>query len=145
MDAINIFVKCNACQQENTLTIVKGHAKSNTCSKCGNTLLEYVSVNGYIYILSNPKYQNLLKIGFTRRSVEERVIELNAETGVPHPFTIEAYFMSEAPEAHEKEIHNRLFSYRLESKEFFTATVPEALKIIEAVCGRPSCFLSPAL
>ncbi len=145
MDAVEILVKCRKCQQENVLTIAKGNVQSHACIKCGDKLLEYVPVNGYLYILSNPKYQNLLKIGFTKRSVEERVKELNAPTGVPHPFTIEAYFLSETPEVHEKEIHNRLSSYRIESKEFFEVSILEALTSIEIICGRPPSYLSPTL
>jgi hypothetical protein len=44
---------------------------------------------GYIYILSNPAMQGLLKIGVTSRDVRERVTQLSAATGVPKPFEIE--------------------------------------------------------
>jgi hypothetical protein len=103
---------------------------------------EYVTDNAYIYILSNQSMPNLLKIGFTKRSVEERVDELNAATGVPVPFTIEAYFQSEYPETHEERIHNALHKYRIEYKEFFNIELDIALTVIEVALGRPPCYLN---
>ncbi|MBA3017886.1 MAG: hypothetical protein FP811_07035, partial [Desulfobacteraceae bacterium] len=45
--------------------------------------------NGWIYILTNPSLQeNLIKIGKTSRTPEERAKELSAPTGVPAEFEI---------------------------------------------------------
>lgn len=54
-------------------------------------------VKGFIYILSNPEMQGLVKIGQTRRKVEKRVKELSSGTGVPAPYEIEAIFDSKNP------------------------------------------------
>ena len=43
---------------------------------------------GYIYIMINPSYPNLVKIGKTSRSPEERAAELSQTSGVPTPFYV---------------------------------------------------------
>jgi ATP-dependent DNA helicase RecG len=82
----------------------------------------------------------LLKIGFTRRSVEERLPELSAHTGVPGPFTIEVYFVSESPEAHEAEVFRRLSSHRIADKEFFRVELSQAVTTVETVVGRAAYY-----
>src|SRR2546426_6574269 len=105
MERIDVIVRCQNCGVENLLKISKGKAQTPTCKACRSTLVHYVPVNGYIYLLSNRMMSaNLLKIGFTMRSVEERIAELNAETGVPAPFHLEAYFLSTEPELDEQRI-----------------------------------------
>ena len=44
---------------------------------------------GFLYCLSNPSMPNLFKIGYTSRTVECRLVELNRATGVPTPFHCE--------------------------------------------------------
>ena len=63
---------------------------------------------GFVYILSNASMPGLLKIGYTTRTVQQRVQELNRPTAVPTPFEIEAYFRSDGPEAHERRVHQAL-------------------------------------
>ena len=43
---------------------------------------------GWVYILTNPAMPNMVKIGFTTRSLEARADELTAATGVPLPFVV---------------------------------------------------------
>ena len=69
--------------------------------QCGGEMFQTRGVAGYLYILSNPSMPGLLKIGLTTRPVLDRVEELNAATGVPTAFKIEAYFESSNPQAHE--------------------------------------------
>ena len=46
---------------------------------------------GFIYIMSNPAFPNLLKIGKTSKDpTSNRINELNT-TGVPYPFRCEYY------------------------------------------------------
>jgi hypothetical protein len=91
---------------------------------------------GYLYILSNPSMPGLLKIGLTTRQVPDRVAELNAATGVPASFAIEAYFESTNPPAHEKSVHDRLRHSRVRGKEFFRVSVEEAIQVVRAVTGQ---------
>lgn len=82
---------------------------------------------GYIYILSNQAMPSLLKIGFTLRSVLERVNELNSATGVPKPFEIEYYCLTAEVEDVEKEIHSVFATNRIDGKEFFKIELHTAI------------------
>jgi hypothetical protein len=99
--------------------------------------MSYVLVSGYVYILSNPSMKGLLKIGLSTRPVQDRVAELNSATGVPMPFKIETYFVSNDPEAREQRIHAMLADYRVKGKEFFEVALSESLRVVESICNRP--------
>lgn len=86
--------------------------------------------SGYIYILSNPSFKNaLLKVGKTSRTPQDRLSELNKQTGVPLKYELE--FVEFVPDCHlaEKLLHEKLDKYR-SNKEFFQ--VPVDIAISEA-------------
>jgi len=99
--------------------------------------MSYTPVSGYIYVLSNPSMKDLLKIGLSMRSVQERIAELSSATGVPTPFELEAYFVSSDPEAHEQQIHAALAEHRVKGKEFFDVPLSKVLRVVESICKRP--------
>ena len=75
---------------------------------------------GFVYVLTNESMPGLVKIGYTERTVEERIKELSQPTGVPTPF--ECFFAVEVenPQAVEKKIHDGLHDARKNlSREFF--------------------------
>ena len=131
---MDILITCKRCGTENTVIVAKGDRASPRCLKCGDVLVSYVSVSGYIYILSNPRMKGLLKIGLSTRAVKERIAELSSATGVPAPFEVEAYFVSSDPEGHEQQIHASLAEYRVKGKEFFEVPFSKALQVVESVC-----------
>jgi hypothetical protein len=88
---------------------------------------------GYIYILSNPQMQGLLKIGITNKDVKERVKELSSATGVPQPFEIEYYCLTRNLEEIEKEVHRRFSAHRKKGKEFFFISLAEAVRVIDSL------------
>jgi hypothetical protein len=143
VDNIEILVVCQHCQNENRLAITRGDKTSARCLKCKGILLTYETVTGYIYILSNPKMNGLLKIGFSTRPVQERVVELSSATGVPAPFELEAYFLSTDPELHEQQIHTSLAGHRIKGREFFELSIHRALQIAESICKRSPAYLNP--
>ena len=87
---------------------LSGTFQSEECHPDGNTPLlscclnflgepsiapsESNSAAGYIYVWSTREYPDLLKIGFTTRSVEERVREINSATGELHILSPRAVF-----------------------------------------------------
>lgn len=77
--------------------------------------------SGYIYILKNPAFPKLVKIGFTDRpNVEERIRELSAATGVPYPFVLVFCHPVQNPRAAESNIHAKFSQYRANAnREFF--------------------------
>ena len=83
-------------------------------------------MRGYVYILSNRAMPGLLKVGYTTRSMPERLSELNS-TGVPTSFVIEIYIdVDNAPKC-ESLFHRALGSHHYE-KEFFKISVYKAVE-----------------
>lgn len=94
------------------------------------------SESGSVYVLFNPSMPNLVKIGQTKRSPEERAKEISSSTGVPVPFVV-AYEASfhDCREA-EHYIHQLLEAkgYRISpTREFFELPLKDAIDaVIEA-------------
>jgi len=89
----------------------------------------------FLYILSNPAYPGLLKIGYSREIPDARAQELYT-TGVPSPFELEYYCIAEGGEALEATVHDGLAEFRYrEDREFFRVQVPYARAVIEGCCA----------
>lgn len=90
---------------------------------------------GYIYVLTNKAMPGLLKIGYTQRTIQERVRELSSATGVPHDFEVAYSIETLSPEYKESIIHQHLSEYRVskKGKEFFKISLEDAKHIIERV------------
>ncbi len=73
---------------------------------------------GWIYVLKNESMPRLLKIGFTKGTLEQRIKELSSHTGVPSAFTCVFRCGVRNPEKIEKAEHEILAPYR-SNKEFF--------------------------
>jgi hypothetical protein len=141
MALVEISLTCRGCGRDCRATVSEGaDAGVVRCSACGRELLKFRSVKGYIYVLSNPKMPGLVKIGCTTRRVEERLRELSEASGVPVPFTLEAYFESDTPEEHEAQIHRRLAAQRVKGREFFEAETMAAVQVVQAVVGTQAVY-----
>ncbi|KVI48431.1 hypothetical protein AWS52_25240 [Enterobacter cloacae subsp. cloacae] len=104
-----------------------------------NSLGDHYRETGWIYILSNPSLQGMLKIGMTTISPEVRARELSRSTSIPTPFVIEASFFSKNPALDERSIHELLNDKRVnDRREFFNCTVDEALNVIHEELGLTS-------
>ena len=89
---------------------------------------------GYIYILSTREFRDILKIGVTTRSVEQRVKEINSATGVVIPFGVRYLWNVKEPEKTERQIHKLLADYRVRNdREFFHIEYPQAKKMIDSM------------
>lgn len=86
---------------------------------------------GYIYILTNPTITGLVKIGFTRGKVEKRAKEISVGTGIPAPYEIEHFRLTEDVELVEQAVHAKLACFRAnDNREFFNVSISEAIKAI---------------
>ncbi|PGK51985.1 hypothetical protein CN918_29795 [Priestia megaterium] len=89
---------------------------------------------GKVYVLSNESMPGLYKIGCTTTSVEKRVQELSAPTGIPTPFKEEFSILTDDPRESEKILHDELKDYRISpSREFFKAdldTIKSAMNLL---------------
>ena len=86
---------------------------------------------GFIYIMSNPAFPNLLKIGKSKKDpTTDRVNELN-QTGVPEPFKVEYYAFVEDEDYLERVVHQKFASQRPnKNREFFSVDCVEAIDAI---------------
>jgi cation transport ATPase len=86
-----------------------------------------VSTEGYVYILTNPVMQGLIKIGKTCRTIEERVKELNG-TGVPMPFEVAYSRKVEYMDEVERDMHEHFNVCRVnDGREFFRLSIGSAV------------------
>jgi hypothetical protein len=84
---------------------------------------------GYIYILENKGQPGILKIGYTDRTPQQRVKEINGGTGVITPWYIVNAFPCKAPSHIESIVHAQLNSYHV-NKEGFAIKVSYAEELI---------------
>ena len=95
---------------------------------------EYITQKeGFVYVLSNVCFKdNLYKIGYTTREIEDRVNELYT-TGVPAQFDVEFMLPVNNLRKVEEAIHHKLRKYRVNNereffhggKDFFIKTIKE--------------------
>lgn len=82
---------------------------------------------GHVYFLLNPSMPGLLKIGYTTKSLQRRLSELET-TGVPEPFVIGASFHVTNAKACEQELHKLFEQYRKsQQREFFHISLSDAV------------------
>lgn len=87
---------------------------------------------GWVYLLSTREMPDLLKIGMTTRSVEERLREINCATGVAFPFGVRRSWRVRDPAYAETLIHSALNPLRVRNDlEFFRATFHKAARGID--------------
>ena len=87
---------------------------------------------GFIYILESSGTPGILKIGYTDRSVQERVSEINSATGVIIPYYSLASFPCKSPKHIETLVHQALHSHRV-NKEGFNISLNHAKEVIEKI------------
>jgi len=144
--AFEILLSCPSCGKDCRAILSEETASGEAaCQACGRTLYRIQSLDGYIYVLSNPRMAGIVKIGCTRRSVQARLEELNSATGVPAPFIVEACFAVFNPETAEANIHKKLSHRRVQGREFFEIELGEALRVVETTIGMPPVYLSESL
>ena len=86
---------------------------------------------GYVYILINESYINLIKIGSTSFKSEDRAKRLSATTGVPTPFKVAFEMFVDNCKEFEKEIHKRLADYRVNpNREFFRFPLHKTIELM---------------
>ena len=88
--------------------------------------------SGWVYVLTNPAFPGLVKVGHTARHPETRAAELSSVTGVPARFAVAYAHQVKDHEAVEGLTHGRLDAYRTNAnREFFRCSVGQARHIIE--------------
>ena len=85
-------------------------------------------MSGFVYILSNPAFPELLKIGKSSRDpVKYRAPELS-QTGVPEPFKVEYYAYVDDENILEAALHQYFDQQRTNrNREFFKIDLTDAI------------------
>lgn len=130
---------CRKCESRAVRST--GEEQPARCRSCGHQLVDAGPIAGFVYILSNAGMPGLLKIGLTRRAVEDRVREFDGSTPVPTSFEIEAYFDSSNPEDDERSVHTALVECRVRGKEFFRCEAADAVERIARHLHRPPLYV----
>jgi hypothetical protein len=86
-------------------------------------------MRGYLYVLSNSSMPGLLKVGYTVRSIEERINELSS-TGVPTRFDLEFFCEVDNAFLLEKEIHREIKKNH-HGKEFFKCNIATVVRVVK--------------
>ncbi|MDE0240041.1 MAG: GIY-YIG nuclease family protein, partial [bacterium] len=97
-----------------------------------------MSTHGIIYVIQNELHPaNLYKIGYTTKSINERLRELNRETSNPGEFKVYGCYPVSNVKAAEKLCHQTLeqLGYR-RKKEFFRGPLDRILAEVEKITGR---------
>ncbi len=87
---------------------------------------------GYIYVLENRSQPGILKIGYTDRSPQARLKEINGATGVIIPWTIANAFPCKAPSHIESIVHKQLSKLHV-SKEGYAVSLSMAEDTIKRI------------
>ncbi|CAL5979541.1 GIY-YIG_nuclease family protein [Hexamita inflata] len=88
---------------------------------------------GFVYCFSNPCLQNIYKIGYTQKSIEERLDHLY-NTSIPMPYKCEFYLETDYAFEIEQQIHQQLSQYRINSdREFFKCDIEIIEKCFESI------------
>ncbi|MEB3189828.1 MAG: GIY-YIG nuclease family protein [Snowella sp.] len=91
---------------------------------------------GYVYVLTNTSYDlDLLKIGMTTRTPEQRAKELST-TGVPGIFSVAYSRMVYNCQTTERIVHHVLLDYK-HNKEFFKLPLEIAIQAIDCIVDNP--------
>lgn len=90
---------------------------------------------GTVYVMRNAQHpKETYKIGFTTKTSDDRAAQLGGTSGQPDGFAIVQDWQVKSPRLVEKEVHNRLRTYRVnDRREFFRLDYREIRKCIEEV------------
>ena len=88
----------------------------------------------YVYILVNKSVPNMVKIGMTTNTPDERARQISAATGVATPWISVFGYACYRSDLLEEEIHNHLKPYRVNThREMFAIDSHTAQRVIEEI------------
>ena len=88
----------------------------------------------WVYILTNPAMEGMVKIGYTTNDPHTRAEQISRGTGVPLGYEVAWAYKCYKGERIEKEVHKYFKKQRISpTREFFRVTLEEAKQIIEQI------------
>ena len=123
----------------------QGHNLSRLPTRrCLSIFLRHTTISdepnaGWIYVLSTRELPDLLKVGMTTHTVEQRAQEITRATGVALPFGVRRCWRVSEPAKAEKQVYQALHEFRLrDDREFFRVSFHVAVKRINVVIHESS-------
>jgi chromatin remodeling complex protein RSC6 len=86
-------------------------------------------MRGWVYIVTNPSLEGLVKIGYSSKDPVLRVEDFN-NAGLPHPHCLQYDVLVNDPYSVEQAAHKAL-RLKHHSKEWFKCTVEEAINAVK--------------
>lgn len=89
--------------------------------------------SGWIYVLTNPSMPNLVKVGLTTTSPDQRLREISSATGVASKFQLDHVFKVNDVNSAESKAHRileKIFGRPNKSREFFSASSQDAYEVL---------------
>ncbi|MEV4076662.1 GIY-YIG nuclease family protein [Nonomuraea fuscirosea] len=88
--------------------------------------------SGFVYIMTNPSYPGMIKIGLTKETPKRRAASLSHHTGVPTDFIVIYDELVANCKAVESALHARFVSRRVNNRrEFFWVPPKEAILALQ--------------
>ena len=131
-----LTIVCPQCRKQFVVVDTLEDARGFRCPVCAEIALRSQKIAGFVYILSNELMPGIVKIGFTERTVADRISELSGHTGVALPYKEEASFPVADPSKIERSVHEGLRQHRVsQNREFFRLSPDEATAAVRQILG----------
>ncbi len=107
------------------------------------------TITGWVYVMTNESFPDLVKVGFTTRIPEDRAGDLD-NTGVPTPFEVATAFLFSGKVLRIEQEAHRILAYCRErdGREFFRCSALDAAAAIEKAAtnlGEQILHIKPVL
>jgi len=130
-----IKLKSHQLKKADAFTLIKEEDGGDTVIYLANAVLDpsgAVRATEYVYVLVNKSVPNMVKIGMTTNTPDERARQISAATGVATPWISVFSYACYRSDLLEEEIHEHLKEYRVNNKrEMFAVDSHTAQQVIE--------------
>jgi len=130
-----IKLKPHQMRKADAFTLLKEEGGWDTVVYLANAVLDpsgAVRAPEYVYVLVNKSVPNMVKIGMTTSTPDQRARQISAATGVPTPWIPVYSFQCYRSDLLEEEIHQYFSAYRVNThREMFAIDSHTAQKVIE--------------
>ena len=130
-----IKLKPHQLKKADAFTLIPEEDGWDTVVYLANAVLDpsgAVRAPEYVYVLVNKSVPNMVKIGMTTNTPDERARQISAATGVPTPWIPVYSFQCYRSDLLEEEIHQYFSAYRVNThREMFAIDSYTAQKVIE--------------
>lgn len=130
-----IKLSANKTRKADAFTLIKEEGGWESVIYLANAVLDpsgAVRAPEYVYVLVNKSVPNMVKIGMTTNTPDERARQISAATGVPTPWISVFGYECYRSDLLEEEVHEHLKAYRVNThREMFAIDSRTAQQVIE--------------